>query len=253
MTEKVVHTLYIYTYDSPQRAAEDSRMLTLLKFINDHITTISEMGIKMDIRRYTSKQLLTDKLLIKKLQEEKICFPAVKTPAKNYTGFEDIQKLYIVNIENFKKFEHKVEKPVPTSVGGGSGSEQELEDYMRSAITKDDGEDDDSSESLSGGKGLTSKHSAAMQARASQRPSKPIRGVAPLREPDNVKQNRESIQQSISRLSSVRNPQQNEQSGGFRGGGMTDGDEDDADSFKDDQILRKRQEDNEDSLRLNDE
>lgn len=247
MTETVVHTLYVYTYDNPQRAAEDSRMLKLLQFINDNISTISEMGIKMDIRRYTSKQLLNDKVLIRKLQEERIGFPTVKTPSKTYTGFDDIQKLYIANIENFKKFEHKVEKPVPS---GGGGSEAELDDYMRSAITKDD-ENDEEDESLSGGKGLTSKHSAAMQARANQRPAKPIRGMAPLREPDNVKPNRESIHQSISRLSSARNPQQNEQSGGFRGGGMTDGDGDDAESYKDDQMLKRRQDDNEDSLQLN--
>lgn len=252
-TEIVNHTLTLFLYETPARAADDAKMRNLLQFIESHITVISEMGIKMNIRKYTSKQLTTDKLLLKRLQDEKTTFPSVRTPAKTYTGFDDIQKLYIVNIENFKKYEHKQEKPVPGVVGGSS--EGELEDYMQAAIAPGNDEDDEESESLSGGKGLTSKHSAAMQARNANRPSKPVRGVAPLRESDNVKANRESIQQTISRLSTARNPQQNE-TGGIRGGGFTDsggGDGDDAESSRDDLLLRKRQEDNEDSLPARDD
>lgn len=34
-------------------------------------------------------------------------FPSLKTPTRTYDGFEDIRKLYTVNIDNFGKFQQE--------------------------------------------------------------------------------------------------------------------------------------------------
>lgn len=243
MATPVTHILYIFKYESPGQQAEDAKMMELLNFINQNIETINEMKIKMDIRTYTQRQMLSNAALVAQIRKDGIVFPSVCTPNKTYSGFDDIHRLYITNIQSFKKYEKKVEKPAP------SGRGDDLEEYMRSAITTDDKDDDEESESLSGGKGLNSQVAAAMAARGSKKPEKPIRGIAPLREPDNVKHNRESFPQTISRL---KMPQQTE-TGGIRGGAMTEDDgERDGDSYKDDAMLRAAAAREEDSLQIND-
>ena len=244
MSKLTTHILYIFTYDDVKKQQEDKKMLDLLAFIDSNIKTINAMGIKIETRRYSQKQLISNSALLTQIRKEGITFPSICTPGKNYDGFKNIENLYIKNIELFKQFEHKQEKPLPVANDDGKG---ELEDYMRSAIdTKNDGDDDEESESLSGGKGLNAQVSAALAARNTKNPSKPIRGVTVQQDPPNVRTNRESMQQTISRL---RNPQQVE-AGGIRGGGITEDDgPGDADSFKDDMMLRARAE-NEDSLQL---
>lgn len=238
-SEPITHILYIFTYGEPKRQEEDRKMLEVLQFINDNISTINEMGIKIQIQKYTGQQILSDKALREKLQKECVRFPSIKTPNRTYTGFEDIQKLYISNIQNFKKFESKHEKPVPEA------ESSDLEDYMRKAIIKGDDEGDgEDAESLSGGKGLSAQVSAAIAARTQKNPSKPIRGINIPREPDNVKPNKESIQQTISRL----NPSRTDTT--IRGGGNL-GDDDgpvDGDSHKDDEMARKFAEREESSM-----
>ena len=234
-----VHHLYIFTYDNPDKKAEDANMLSLLEFIDNNINTINDMKIKIEIHKYTQRQLISNEPLRVQIAKDQIYFPMIRTPNKTYTGFEDIQRLYQTNILAFRKFEKKVEKQASTGA-------DDVEDYMRAAITsRDEEEDDENAESLSGGKGLSAQVSAAMAARNSKNPQKPIRGVAPQREPDNVKPNRESFQQTITRL---RNPQQTE-TGGIRGGGITEDDQGDGDSFKDDAMLKAAAARDEDSLK----
>lgn len=246
MAQPKIHILYIFTYDDPSKAEEDKKMLNVLQFINENVETINEMGIKIQTQRYTAKQILGDKNLAEKLRREITVFPSIKTPNSTYNGFEDIQKVYMTNIRNFKKFETKHEKPTPVEDVG----EGDLEEHMRRAINqRDDDEDDENAESLSGGKGLSSQVSAAMAAR-NTKPSKPIRGVDMPREPSNVKPNREPIQATISRLTQARSPQQTETT--IRGGGSLGADDDggprDGDSFKDDDMARKYAENNELSM-----
>lgn len=232
-----IHHLYIFTYDKPDMKSEDEKMLSLLTFVEKNIETINDMGIKIEIHKFSQQQLVRNETLRKQLSKDQIQFPSIHTPSRRYDGFDDIIRLYQTNITQFKKFEKKIEKPAPT--------EAELEDYMRAAITdtsKDD--DDEDSESLSGGKGINAQVSAAMAARGAKNP-KPIRGVSVQREPNNVKPNKESFQQTITRL---RNPQQQE-SGGIRGGGIVDDEPGDNESSQDDKFLRAAAGRDEDSMK----
>lgn len=194
----VVHELYLFVYETSQRASDDAKMMKVLEFINNNVKTINNMGIKIDIKKYTSKELTGKHQLLEKFRIEGITFPCLKTPNKIYHGFEEIKKVYLENISNWESFEAKKER----IAGGVSDSNgDELEDYMKAEIgvkTKD--EIDEEEDGLnSQGNNLSQLHAQAMQLRDSKKPQKPIRGIDMSME-SNVKTPSENPKDTISRL-----------------------------------------------------